>query len=149
MCNFWIFYIIVKCNRHMAYCATALWVDNCVLLVKACRQGHKQLWGRVGGGNSDAQRVCCDIRGSKHAISNVAEKSTSGIAKILTAPRLGATLKAKYNFFITYIQMKIVADHSFLMNQKSLCKSKASLLWNPLFTTPTTRSYRESDLSPY
>jgi hypothetical protein len=90
----------------MAYCATALWVDSCVLPVKVCTQGHKQLWGRVGGGNIDARRVSCDIHGSKQAISNVAEKSTSGIAKILTAPRLGATLKAKYSFLLQIYRRK-------------------------------------------
>jgi hypothetical protein len=137
------------CNHHLAYCAIALWLDNRVLLVIACRQGHKQLWGRVGGGNSDAQRVCCHIRRSKQENSNVAEKYTSGTAKILTVPRLGATLKARDNFLLHFYSRKIVVDYSLLMRQKSLCKSKASPLWNLLFTTPTTRSHHESDLSAY
>jgi len=134
------FYFIIKCNHHLAYRATALWLGNCVLLVKGCGQGHKQLWGRVGGGgggNSDAQRVSCDKRASKQAISYVAEKSTSRTAKILTVPRLEATVKAKDNFLLHLHSRKIVANYSFLMRQKSLCKSKPSLLWNPLFTTLT------------
>jgi hypothetical protein len=141
-------YCIIKCNHHLAYCATALWLDNCVLLVTACRQGHKQLWGWVGG-NSAAQRVSCDESPSKQTISYVAEKYTSGIAKILTVPRLGAILMAKDNFLLHLYSTKIVADYSFLMKQKSLRKSKASLNWNPLFTTPTTRSYHEPDIFPY
>lgn len=147
--TFFIFYFIFKCDNHLAYCAIALWLESCVLLVKACRQGHKQLWGRVGGGNSDEQRVSCEIHGAKQAVSNIAEKSTLGIAKILTIPRLGATLKAEDNFLLFLYSRKIFADYSFLMRQKLLCKSKASLHWNPLFTTPTTRSHHEPDLSPY
>jgi len=81
-----------------------------------------------GGGNSDAQRVSCDKRVSKQAISNVAEKSTSGTAKILTVSRLEATVKAMGNFLLHLHSIKIVADYSFLMRQKSSCKSKVSLL---------------------
>ena len=112
----------------MAYCAIALWLDNCVLLVKACRQGHKQLWGRVGGGNNDAKRVSCDIHGSKQAISNVAEKYTSGIAKILTAPRLGETLKAKYNFLLYLYNFFIVAP-CILITIKFLSLTNAPLYY--------------------
>jgi hypothetical protein len=44
------------------------------------------------------------MHGSKQAVGNVAEKSTSAIAKILTVPRLGATLKVNYNYFVLFAQ---------------------------------------------
>jgi len=99
-----------------------------VLPVKGCGQGHKQLCGRVGGGgggggNSDAQRVSCDRRASKQAISYVAEKSTPGTVITLTVPHLEATVKAKDNFLLHLQSRKIVADYSFLKRQKSLCIS--------------------------